>query len=220
MMRFANRQEAGRLLAAALMPWTGKKPLVLALPRGGVPVGYEVARALGGTLDVLLVRKIGVPGNPEFGVGAVVEGDPPHAVLDDATIQRLHIPRTWLAAEIARQEVELERRRQAYAGTRQAPHDDRPIILVDDGIATGATMEVALRATRQRKPARLVLAVPVAPPGTIAKLRKEADEIVCLDTPEEFFAVGQFYRRFHQLEDDEVTALLEEARGFALPARA
>ncbi|HTR17826.1 MAG TPA: phosphoribosyltransferase family protein [Acetobacteraceae bacterium] len=212
MMRFANRQEAGRLLAAALMPWTGKKPLVLALPRGGVPVGYEVARALGGTLDVLLVRKIGVPGNPEFGVGAVVEGDPPHAVLDDATIQRLHIPRTWLAAEIARQEVELERRRQAYAGTRQAPHDDRPIILVDDGIATGGTMRAALSAVADT-PGGVTIAVPVAPVEEVAVL-SERFRVVCLEPAEYLGAVGAFYDDFSQTTDEEVIRLLAKSRGF------
>ena len=220
-MRFHDRHEAGERLARRLLKFKDEHPIVLALPRGGVPVGVEIARALAAPLDLVLVRKIGVPWQPELAIGAIADGEHPELFTDARMIAELGVTPAYLEEAKAAALTEIERRRRAWLGDRQPVEvAGRTAILVDDGIATGATMEVALRATRQRKPARLVLAVPVAPPGTIAKLRKEADEIICLDTPEEFFAVGQFYRHFPQLEDDEVTALLGEARGFALPARA
>jgi putative phosphoribosyl transferase len=220
-MLFRDRREAGQRLAQHLMKFKVKHPVVLALPRGGVPVGVEVARALEAPLDLVLVRKIGVPWQPELAIGAIADGEHPELFTDTGLIAELGIAPAYLEQAKAAALKEIERRRLAWLGDRRPVEvAGRTSILVDDGIAKGATMEVALRATRQRKPACLVLAVPVAPPGTIAKLRKEADEIVCLDTPEEFFAVGQFYRRFPQLEDAEVTALLGEAHAFVLPARA
>lgn len=208
---FEDRTEAGRLLAGRLLQLKQDRPVVLALPRGGVPVGHEIARALGAPLDLVLVRKIGVPFQPELALGAVAEGVQPEQVVDTELQDMLHIDATELAGLRARELAEMERRRRAYlAGRPQADIRGRTAIVVDDGIATGATMRVALRAVRRRHPARLVLAVPVAPATTLAALREDADLVVCLATPDDFRSVGQFYRRFPQLRDDEVIALLEE----------
>ncbi|CAH2601079.1 Phosphoribosyltransferase [Rhodovastum atsumiense] len=212
-MLFEDRTEAGRLLAGRLLDLKPDRPVVLALPRGGVPVGYEIARALDAPLDLVLVRKIGVPFQPELALGAVAEGERPEQVVDAGLQALLHIDAAELAGLRARELAEMERRRCAYlAGRVQADLLGRPAIVVDDGIATGATMRVALRAVRRRRPARLVLAVPVAPAATIAELREEADLVVCLATPGDFRSVGQFYRHFPQLRDEEVIAILDEAR--------
>jgi putative phosphoribosyl transferase len=211
--RFANRTEAGRALADRLRHLKGERPVVLALPRGGVPVGFEVAKALGATLDVVLVRKIGAPFQPELAIGAVVDGSRPEAVLNQALIDECEIPESYLQAETARQLAEIERRRAVYlAGRARAEVAGHTAIVVDDGIATGATMEAALLATRRAGPKRLVLAVPVAPPDTIERLRSEVDEIVCLAMPRQLGAIGAFYADFRQLDDDEVIQLLEAAR--------
>ena len=211
-MLFKDRRDAGRQLAECLLSLRDKHPVVLALPRGGVPVGFEVARALAAPLDLVLVRKIGAPGNEEFAVGAIADGDHPEVVIDQRLVARLAISQAYLDEVKAASLEEIERRRHVWLGDR-APVDiaGRTAIVVDDGIATGATMRAALHATRQRNPARIVLAVPVAAPEALRGLRREADEIVCLDSPEEFGAVGQFYRRFPQLRDTEVTALLDQA---------
>ncbi len=210
---FHDRAEAGSRLAARLLSFKDQHPIVLALPRGGVPIGFEVARALQAPLDLVLVRKIGAPGHEELAIGAIVDGAHPELVTDPGLIAELGVTSRYLEQAKAAALREIERRRQAWLGARQ-PVDvaGRTAIGVDDGIATGATMKAALRATRQRKPARLVLAVPVAPPDSIEELRPEADEVVCLDTPSEFFAVGQFYHWFPQLRDEEVTELLDRAR--------
>jgi putative phosphoribosyl transferase len=211
---FANRTEAGRRLADRLLRFKGERPVVLALPRGGVPVGFEVAKALGAPLDLVLVRKIGAPFQPELAVGAVVDGSRPETVLNETLIEEAGIPAGYLESESTRQLEEIERRRQLYlAGRERAQVEDRTAIVVDDGIATGATMEAALHATRRAKPKRLVLAVPVAPPDTIERLRPEVDEVVCLATPRHFGAIGAFYADFRQLTDDEVIRLLEAAAG-------
>jgi putative phosphoribosyl transferase len=206
---FADRRDAGRQLGIALAKFTGQNPLVLALPRGGVPVGYEVAKALDAPLDVLLVRKIGAPGHPELGIGAVVDGANPQIVLNEDVVRLVGASDDYIAAEAERQQRELERRRVTYRGGQKPPDlKGRVAIVVDDGIATGGTARAVLQALAQSDAARIVLAMPVAPRETIAALEKEADEIVCLAMPEPFSSVGQHYRDFEQTSDDEVIALL------------
>lgn len=223
---FDNRRDAGKLLAQALAPYRNDNrqannrrdgnPVVLALPRGGVPVGFEVATALGAPLDVLIVRKIGAPGHPELGIGAIIDGDPPHLVLNEEVIRYVKPPTDYIEAEKQRQLAEIERRRRHYVGDRPAiPVAGRTAIIVDDGIATGGTVRAALRGIAGRNPARLVLAVPVAPADTLAELARDCDDIVCLATPEPFYAVGAHYRDFTQTEDDEVIRLLDEARSLS-----
>ena len=212
---FEDRRDAGRHLGAALAAYHGRDLVVLALPRGGVPVGFEVAQALGAPLDVLLVRKIGAPGQPELGLGAVVDGSDPQLVLNPSVVEAVAPPAGYIDAEQKRQLLEIERRRQHYVGKRPAPVlSGRTVIVVDDGIATGGTVRAALRGVRRSGPERLVLAVPVAPAESLEELKPECDEIVCLATPEPFYAVGQHYRDFTQTEDDEVVRLLAEARAW------
>jgi putative phosphoribosyl transferase len=209
---FADRSEAGRRLAERLLRFKDQRPVVLALPRGGVPVGFEVAQALDAPLDLVLVRKIGAPFQPELAVGAVVDGGRPETVVNDEMVREFQIPESYIAEESARQLQEIERRRGLYlAGRARVPVEGRTAIVVDDGIATGATMEAALHATRRANPKRLVLATPVAPPDTIARLRPQADEVVCLATPRLFAAIGAFYDDFRQLSDEEVVDLLRRA---------
>jgi putative phosphoribosyl transferase len=213
---FADRSEAGRHLAERLGRRESERAVVLALPRGGVPVAYEVARALAAPLDLVLVRKIGAPFQAELAIGAVVDGEHPELVVNRDLIGACGIPESYLESERRRQLEEIERRRARYlAGRARAPVQGRTAIVVDDGIATGATMAAALRATRRRRPGRLVLAVPVAPPDTIERLRPLVDEVVCLLTPASLGAIGSFYRDFRQLDDEEVVALLERARQWA-----
>ena len=209
---FENRTVAGRALGERLARMKLADPVVLALPRGGVPVALEVARALHAPLDLLLVRKIGVPWQPELAVGAVMDGGAPVIVVEPRVMAETGIDRQYIE-DRARQELqEIERRRALYLGQRAPePVAGRTAIVVDDGIATGTTMRAALRGLRQRKPARLVLAVPVAPPETIDALRAEVDDVVCLMQPGFFGAIGYFYIDFHQLTDDEVIALMRQA---------
>jgi len=210
---FTDRRDAGRQLAAALARYRVSRPVVLALPRGGVPVGFEVAQALDAPLDVLLVRKIGAPGHEELGLGAVVDGQDPQLVLNPDVVRAVGPPPGYIEAEKRRQLAEIERRRRQYVGDRApTPVDGRTVIIVDDGIATGGTVKAALRGVSQHRPARLVLAVPVAPADSLDELASECDDIVCLATPEPFFAVGPHYRDFTQTEDEEVIRLLDEAR--------
>ena len=209
---FGNRSEAGRVLVQRLLHLKDKQPVVLALPRGGVPVGFEVARMLEAPLDLVLVRKIGAPFQAELGVGAVVDGDRAEIVLNEEMVREFQIPESYLAAESARQLKEIERRRKLYlAGSTQAPIEGRTAIVVDDGVATGATMEAALHATRRANPKHLVLATPVAPADTIERLRPQVDEVVCLATPRLFNAIGTFYENFRQVTDEEVVELLRRA---------
>lgn len=209
---FADRREAGRLLAAKLAPLALPNPLVLALPRGGVPVAFEVALALRAPLDLLLVRKIGAPGQAEYGIGAVVEGDVPHVVLTEDAIRIVQPSAEYLEAETKRQIAELARRRKAYLGnSAPLPRAGRSLIVVDDGIATGGTMRAALQALRRAGAAQVVPAVPVSPPDVLDSLRGEADIVVCIATPEHFRAVGLHYRNFEQTTDEEVVSLLEAA---------
>jgi len=211
-MRFIDRNDAGRQLAAKLLHLGDRNPVVLALPRGGVPVGYEVARVLDAPLDIVLVRKIGVPWQPELALGAVTDGADPEVFIDRNLANELDIPEEYITSETHRQVEELERRRSVYGAGRE-PLDiaGRTAIVVDDGIATGATMRVALQATRRRNPSWLVLATPVAAPDTLDRLRPEADEVVCVETPSGLGAIGFFYRDFHQVKDAEVTDLLARA---------
>ena len=215
---FDDRTEAGRLLATELARFASERPVVLALPRGGVPIGFEIARALDAPLDLVLVRKIGAPFQPELAVGAVVNGSSPETVLNRDVLEHFQVEDSYIAEASRRQLEEIERRRQLYlAGRPKVEVAGRTAIVVDDGIATGATMEAALRATRRREPRRLVLATPVAPPETIDRLRPEVDEVVCLATPESFGAIGAFYRDFRQLCDEDVIRLLAEAAALGRP---
>lgn len=211
-MLFHDRKDAGRKLAAALAPFKGQDCVILALPRGGVPIGAEIAESLEAPLDVLLVRKIGAPYQPELAVGAVVDGGNPIIVRNEDILRSTGTTAQAFDTICKRELAEIERRRRAYVQGRQAlDPSGRVAIVVDDGIATGATMRAALRATRARKPSKLVLAVPVAAAETLADLRREVDQTVCLATPEPFGAVGYFYEDFGQVSDDKVIALLSRA---------
>jgi putative phosphoribosyl transferase len=211
-MKFADRQAAGRELATKLAHFKDSQPVVLALPRGGVAVATEIARALDAPLDIVLVRKIGVPWEPELAIGAVSDGASPDIFIDQDLARVLDIPERYVREEVARQFDEIERRRGIYcAGRPPVEIAGRTAIVVDDGIATGATMRVALRAVRRRYPAHLVLAIPVAPPEMLAAFCKEADEAICLETPAVLGAIGIYYRDFHQMSDAEVTDLLARA---------
>jgi len=210
MMAFRDRSEAGRRLAEALSAYRGRDAVVLALPRGGVPVAAEVAAALQAPLDLILVRKIGVPTQPELAMGAVVDGATPIVVRNEDVIEFAGITADEFDAECARELAEIERRRQLYIGERaRAEIAGQTVIVIDDGVATGATTRAALQAIRNRKPKQLVLAVPVAPGETITKLRGEVDALICLETPALFGAIGYFYRDFRQVSDQEVITILK-----------
>jgi predicted phosphoribosyltransferase len=210
-MPFVDRSDAGRRLAEALSKYREKHAIVVALPRGGVPVAREVAAALHAPLDLVLVRKIGVLMQSELAMGAVVDGPDPLTVRNEDVIELAGITENEFNAVRDRELAEIQRRRVAYLGKR--PHPDlagHVVVLVDDGIATGATTRAALRAVRKQMPRTLVLAVPVAPTSTLAELRKEADEIVCLEDHLIFGAIGFFYRDFSQVSDREVKTILAE----------
>lgn len=210
-MRFRDRPDAGRRLAARLSEYAGRPDvIVLALPRGGVPVAFEVASALSVPLDVLLVRKLGVPGHPELAMGAIASGGV--QVLSEDLIGDLDIPRTLVEQVAMDERLELDRRERAYRGGRQPPVvRDRTVILIDDGMATGSSMQAAIVALRRQMPAGIVIAVPVSARDTCDRLRLLADRLVCLETPEPFSAVGLWYDAFGQTSDEEVTRLLAES---------
>jgi predicted phosphoribosyltransferase len=210
--RFADRSEAGRLLAGRLGHYAGRPDvLVLALPRGGVPVAYEVARELDVPLDVFLVRKLGAPGQEELAMGAIASGGT--RVVNEEVVEGLGIPEWAIERAAAVEQQELERRERLYRGDRPVPDPaGRVVILVDDGLATGSTMRAAVRAISQRNPARVVVAVPTAAVETCEEIGREVDEIVCLTTPEPFRAVGLWYDDFSQTRDEEVRELLARSR--------
>jgi putative phosphoribosyl transferase len=211
---FEDRRDAGRRLAARLKEQAPDRPVVLALPRGGVPVGFEIAAALGCPLDVALVRKVGAPGNPELAVGAVVDGDEPVVFVNAEAVRSLAVPIDYLERASREQLAEIERRRAAYSDGRPRVHvAGRTCIVVDDGVATGSTVRAAARALRGAGPARLVLAAPVAPREVLAVLAADYDDVVVLGVPEDFGSVGRFYRDFRQVEDRDVIALLKRAAG-------
>lgn len=209
---FKNRAQAGEELATALADWKGRNPLILAIPRGGVPVAFALWRHLGGDLDVTQPRKLRSPANPELAVGAVAPDGT--MIIDDVLVERLGVTADYLRQEAARQQAESRRRLELYRGSRPLPAPaGRHVIIVDDGVATGATVLLALRLARQAAPATLLLAVPVAPPDSLARLQQEADQVVCLLAPAFFLAVGQFYEDFRPVSDDEVRRLLQMALG-------
>jgi putative phosphoribosyl transferase len=209
-MRFRDRSDAGRQLAGSVAELDMSSPIVLALPRGGVPVAFEVAVALDAHLDVLVVRKIGAPGHPEFGIGAIAEG--PSVVMDRVSVRACGVSSEAFDRLVEAETRELGRRVQHYRGERVLPDlDGRDVVLVDDGLATGVTAEAALRTVRGRNPHRLVLAVPVCAPETATRLRQVADEVVCVHEPTRFLAVGRFYEGFDQTTDEEVLAVLARA---------
>lgn len=211
-MYFLDRADAGRMLARELAGLQGRRDLiVLALPRGGVPVGYEIARALQAPLDVFVVRKLGVPGREELAMGAVASGGV--RVLNEEVLAAFGDRASAVIEEVtARERQELLRREQRYRGQSPFPElAGKTVVLVDDGLATGATMRAAARSVRARRPAKLIIAVPVAAESSCEEMRAEADEVFCAATPEPFFGVGQFYKDFRQISDEEVRALLARA---------
>jgi predicted phosphoribosyltransferase len=211
-MQFRDRRQAGQFLARKLAAYAGNpKVLILALPRGGVAVACEVAKALHAPLDVFIVRKLGVPGYEELAMGAIASGGT--QVLNESIVQAMNIPREVIDQVAADEMNEVRRRERLYRGKRPSPAvRDRIVVIVDDGLATGATMRAALTVLRQQRPARIVIAVPTAPPAIYDEFNADADEVVCLITPEPFFGIGQSYRDFSQLTDDEVQELLKQTQ--------
>ncbi|MGO4706856.1 phosphoribosyltransferase [Microvirga sp. 2MCAF38] len=210
MDEFEDRSSAGRLLAAKLARLNLPDPVVLALPRGGVPVGFEIAQALNAPLDLLLVRKVGVPSQPELAAAAVVDGERADIVFNDEVMSLVGLTREALEPFASRELEEIERRREIYLSNRESVSTSgHTVIVVDDGIATGTTMQAALKALARRRPMRLVLAVPVAPADRVRSLSALVDHVVCLLTPDSFFGIGEYYRDFHQLSDSEVIAYLD-----------
>lgn len=209
---FADRDEAGLLLAERLAKLSLADPVVLALPRGGVPVGAQIAKRLRAPLDVAFVRKLGAPDQPELAIGAVAYGESPEIVLNPSVVEALGLTEDFITASAARELSVISRRRQEYAAVRaEVSPKGRSVIIVDDGVATGMTMQAALRSVRNAQPARIIAAVPVASQDAAAMLRQEADDVVCLSAPRSFHAVGSFYRAFDQVSDEDVVTLLREA---------
>ena len=210
-MLFEDRGDAGRRLAERLKPYAGEHPVVFALPRGGVPVGFEISRALDAPLEVIVARKLGAPGQPEFGIGAVAPGGV--RILNERAVQALGIPEDYLEWVSDQESAEAERRLRLFRGDRPYPDlETRTAILVDDGLATGVTARAALLALNRLNPCRLILAVPVCAPQTAELLRPETDDLICLHAPTDLEAIGLWYRDFEQVPDEEVIRLLEEAR--------
>jgi predicted phosphoribosyltransferase len=210
MSLFSNRVEAGLKLAAALKN-DYKNAVVLAIPRGGVVVGYEVAHSLHVPLDVIITRKIGAPGNPELAIGAVAEDGT--YILDNSLVEMLGVPQEYIEGEVERQKTEIKRRLQKYRGSSPAPRlAGREVIVVDDGVATGSTLKAALLSLTKVGAKSVTVAVPVGPSDTVKELKRHADRVICLHTPEPFYAIGEFYADFDQTTDEEVTELLSRNR--------
>ena len=208
---FTDREEAGRQLGDRLASHREEDAVVLALPRGGVPVGYEVARVLDAPLDVFVARKLGAPGQPELAIGAVSSGG--GRILNGRVVRELGVSEDWIEAVTEKELAEVGRRMRRFRGERPEPEiEDRTVILVDDGIATGMTVRAAIRAIREKNPRRIVLAVPVCAGITAETLASEVDELVCLQTPADLWAIGFWYVNFHQLDDEEVVELLKRSR--------
>ncbi len=209
---FSDRVEAGRRLASKLVDFApSKDSIVLAIPRGGLVVGYEIAKVLRIPLDIIIPRKIGAPGNPELAIGAVTEDGT--IILDRKLVEYLSVSTAYIEEESGRQRIEIERRLRLYRGAGPNPNlENRHVIIVDDGVATGSTIKAALASVRKRRAKSVVIAVPVGPPSTIMELEEDADRVVCLFTPEPFYAIGQFYTNFTQTTDDEVIRLLKLSR--------
>ncbi|HWO00818.1 MAG TPA: phosphoribosyltransferase [Blastocatellia bacterium] len=218
--QFIDRTEAGKLLAAKLTRYAGRRDtIVLALPRGGVPVAFEIARALSAPLDVFLVRKLGLPGQEELAMGAIASGGV--TVLNSDLVAYLAIPQTIIDTVARQEQQELERRERLYRGDRPVPEvRGLTVILVDDGLATGSTIRAAIAALKKLEPGRIVVAVPVAPPSAVEELENEVDEVVCVFTPGPFDGVGRWYRDFSQTTDQEVRSLLDRAATRVLGASA
>lgn len=218
---FRDRAEAGRRLADALAALGPDDPVIYALPRGGAPVAFEVARRLDAPLDLALVRKIGAPGQPELALAAVVDGDEPHMVVNESVRRLTGASDAYIDAERARELAEIERRRRLYFGARpRSSPRGRSAIVIDDGLATGATARAAIEGLRRQGAAKVILAVPVAPPEAAAAMRREVDAFVCLAEPSPFRSVGEAYVDFHQLEDQEVLDLLADAAAFGTGRKA
>lgn len=210
-MPFIDRSDAGRQLAKALAGYKNQKPVILALPRGGVPVAAEIATALNAPLDLMLIRKIGVPWEPELAMGAVADGKTPIVIRNEQVIRYAGVEQADFDAVCARELAEIERRKQVYLGNRKTVDlKDRVAILVDDGIATGATVRAALGAIRSRQAKAIILAVPVAPADTLRRIGDEVDEVVCLEQYENFGAIGLYYSDFAQLKDQQVIDILAQ----------
>ncbi len=208
---FQDRTEVGRLLAARISKMHFKNPIVLAIPRGGVPVAREIAMGIHAPLDLVITRKIGFPGEPEFAIGSVTQEG--QLIVDRQTVSSMGVPEKYLKEEAARQTREIKSRMERYRGKRPYPNlKDKDVIIVDDGIATGNTVLAAIDSVRRKYPASITLAIGVAPPDTIRKLSGSVDSIVCLETPEPFYAIGEFYASFPQVEDDEVNRILKEVK--------
>lgn len=209
--RFRNREEAAKRLAKELLEYRGKNPVVLAIPRGGIIIAYEVAKALNAPLDLIIPRKIGAPGNPELAIGAVTEDGT--TILNQRLVAELGISKDYIELEKEDQIQEIKRRIKVYRGDAPPQSlEGKTVIVVDDGIATGATMKAAIHSIRKQSPSTIVVATPVGPPDTIEELRREVNELVCLVVFEPFFAIGQFYEDFSQVSDEEVIRLLKLSR--------
>jgi len=212
---FSDREDAGRQLAEAMQAAPLKDPIVMALPRGGVPVAFQVAQRLGAPLDLLIVRKIGAPGHPEYGIGAVVDTKEPHVIVNEEAARKFRIPPGYLATEREHQLAEIERRHRIYFGEDEPEahdHAGRDVILIDDGIANGGSIRAGIHALKEMGVGSIRLAVPVAPRDLLDALRDEVDEIVCLSAPEHLDAISQHYDDFSETTDQDVVRLLKEAR--------